>query len=54
MEQKEKSAQDDFSPEPPLEKQYPSKLDPFKQIILEWLEEDRKHWNKQHIAVDHP
>ena len=41
-------AQDDFSPEPPLEKQYPSKLDPFKQIILEWLEEDRKHWRKQH------
>jgi len=41
-------AQDDFSPEPPLEKQYPSKLDPFKPIILEWLEEDRKHWRKQH------
>ena len=41
-------SQDDFSPEPPVEKQLPSKLDPFKPIIQEWLEEDKKHWRKQH------
>ena len=40
---------EDFSPElPPGIKQRPSKLDPFKPWINEWLEEDRKHWYKQH------
>lgn len=41
-------SQDDFSPEPPVTKENPSKLDPFKPIIQEWLEEDKKHWRKQH------
>ena len=41
-------AQDDFSPEPPVILSKPSKLDPFKPIIDEWLEEDKKHWRKQH------
>ncbi len=41
-------SQDDFSPEPPITKEKPSKLDPFKTIIQEWLEEDKKHWRKQH------
>ena len=38
----------DFSPEPPVTQEKPSKLDPFKPIIHEWLEEDKKHWRKQH------
>lgn len=41
-------AQDDFSPEPPVILSKPSKLDPFKPVIDEWLEEDKKHWRKQH------
>jgi transposase len=41
-------AVEDFSPEPPLEKENPSKLDAYKEIILSWLEEDKKHWRKQH------
>ena len=41
-------AQDDFSPDPPVILSKPSKLDPFKPIIDEWLEEDKKHWRKQH------
>lgn len=41
-------AQDDFSPAPPITMEKPSKLDPFKPIIQEWLEEDKKHWRKQH------
>lgn len=41
-------SQDDFSPEPPVVQTKPSKLDPFKPIIDEWLEEDKKHWRKQH------
>lgn len=40
---------EDFSPDLPKSiKQRPSKLDPFKSWINEWLEEDRKHWYKQH------
>lgn len=41
-------AQDDFSPAPPVILSKPSKLDPFKPVIDEWLEEDKKHWRKQH------
>ena len=41
-------AQDDFSPRPPVIQEKPSKLDPFKPIIQEWLDEDKKHWRKQH------
>ena len=41
-------AQDDFSPQPPIIQEKPSKLDPFKPIIQEWLDEDKKHWRKQH------
>ena len=41
-------AQDDFSPQPPVIQEKPSKLDPFKPIIQEWLDEDKKHWRKQH------
>lgn len=39
---------DDFSPNPPVVNQQPSKLDPFKPVIKEWLDEDKKHWRKQH------
>lgn len=39
---------EDFSPEPPLKKTYPSKLDKYKETIMKWLEEDKKHWHKQH------
>ena len=41
-------AQDDFSPQPPVIQEKPSKLDPFKPIIQEWMDEDKKHWRKQH------
>jgi len=41
-------SQDDFSPKPPVTQEKPSKLDPFKPIIQEWLAEDKKHWRKQH------
>ena len=41
-------SQDDFSPLPPIAQQKPSKLDPFKPVIQEWLDEDKKHWRKQH------
>ena len=39
---------DDFSEEPPIIKRRPSKMDPYKNIITEWLEDDKKHWRKQH------
>ena len=26
----------------------PSKLDPFKPVIHQWMDEDKKHWRKQH------
>lgn len=39
---------DDFSEDPPIIKRRPSKMDPYKDIITEWLEEDKKHWRKQH------
>lgn len=41
-------AQEDFSPQPPIPTELPSKLDPFKTIIDQWLLEDRSHWRKQH------
>ena len=41
-------AQEDFSPVPPAIQEKPSKLDPFKPVIQEWLDEDKKHWRKQH------
>lgn len=41
-------AKKDFSPTPPIIQEKPSKLDSFKPVIREWLEEDKKHWRKQH------
>lgn len=41
-------SQEDFSPAPPVVQTQPSKLDPFKPVIQEWLDEDKKHWRKQH------
>lgn len=38
---------DDFSPEPPIRQERPSKLDPFKPIVDEILEKDRHVWRKQ-------
>ena len=39
---------EDFNLQPPWEKKTrSSRLDPFKPIIDEWLEEDRKTWHKQ-------
>lgn len=44
--------QEDFSPKPPLKKKKGSKLDPFKQIIEEWLIEDETNRPKQrHTAI---
>ena len=39
--------QDDFSPRPPEESQRPSRLDPHKHLIDQWLEEDQTRWRKQ-------
>ncbi len=39
---------DDFSEVPPIIKRRKSKMDPYKDIITGWLEEDKKHWRKQH------
>jgi transposase len=39
--------EDDFSPKAPTTKTFPSKLDPYKTIIAEWLEEDKKCFSKQ-------
>lgn len=41
-------SQDALSHEPPITKEKPSKLDPFKTIIQEWSEENTKHWCRQH------
>lgn len=41
-------SQEDFSPAPPIIQEKPSNLDPFKSVIQEWLEEDKKQWRKQH------
>lgn len=40
-------SQTDFSPEPPEKEVLPSKLDPYKEQILKWLEEDKGVWYKQ-------
>lgn len=37
----------DFSPRPPEKRVFPSKLDPYKEQIERWLEEDKKTWYKQ-------
>ena len=41
-------SQEDFSPTPPVKVERPSILDPFKPVIKQWLEDDKKHWRKQH------
>ncbi len=38
---------EDFSPEIPISVERPSKLDPFKETIQTWLEEDKRNWYKQ-------
>ena len=40
--------QDDFSPEPPVVKTRKSIVTPYIDTITGWLEEDQKHWSKQH------
>jgi len=43
---------DDFSPKPPIKVPRPSKLDPYKPIIDEWLEGDKSVFHKQkHTAT---
>ena len=39
--------QDDFSPEPPVAKTRSSIVAPYRDTIIDWLEEDQKHWSKQ-------
>lgn len=39
--------QDDFSPDPPVRKKRSSIVDPYHDLIVQWLEEDQKHWHKQ-------
>ena len=38
---------DDFSPEPPVKAGRSSIVAPFHDKIMEYLEEDKKHWSKQ-------
>ncbi len=38
---------DDFSPEPPIKIRRSSIVAPFHDKIMEYLEEDKKHWSKQ-------
>ena len=40
-------SQDDFSPRIPQKRMMPSKLDPYKPLIRQWLDEDQKSWRKQ-------
>ena len=42
---------EDFSPQIPVQPERPSKLDPFKPIIDQWLEEDKKNWRKQQYTA---
>lgn len=37
----------DFSPEIPVSRERPSKLDPYKGTIKQWMEEDKRNWYKQ-------
>lgn len=39
--------EEDFSPKPPVRERRPSGLDPYKDIILSWIEADRSVWRKQ-------
>ena len=39
--------QDDFSPEMPVKKSKPSVIDPYKDIIESYLDEDSRNWHKQ-------
>ncbi len=38
---------DDFNTKPPVKKHFPSRLDPYKATIDQWLEDDKKTWYKQ-------
>ena len=38
---------DDFSPTPPARQKRPSKLDPYKPLIRQWIEDDSTTWRKQ-------
>lgn len=38
---------DDFSPEKPVKRAAPSKLDPYKAVIRQWMDEDSRCWRKQ-------
>lgn len=40
--------QEDFSPSPPVKAGRPSILDPYKETIEKWIQEDSLHWKKQH------
>lgn len=40
-------SKEDFSPRPAEGRTLSSKLDPYKQTIDQWLEEDKKRWHKQ-------
>ena len=43
---------ENFSPEPPIRGERPSKLDPYKPAINKWLADDENNWHKQrHTAV---
>lgn len=37
----------DFSPKKPVKQAFPTKLDPYKEQILQWMEDDKGVWAKQ-------
>ncbi len=40
--------QEDFSPKAPVKQKRKTIIDPYEATIREYLEEDKKHWRKQH------
>ena len=42
---------EDFSPTPPIVSSKTTILDPYKETIIKWLEEEKKHWRKQRYTA---
>lgn len=39
---------EDLSPKKPVKQAFPTKLDPYREQILRWMEDDKGVWAKQH------
>lgn len=44
-------AKEDFSEHPPQRRSKPKILDPYRPLIENWLDEDRKSWHKQRYTA---